>query len=121
MNFASDQLDTSKPCPYCSEIILSSAQKCKHCGEYLDPKLRAERKKEIESLKPPLWSPGVAAVMSLIIPGLGQMYKGQIINGLFWLVVVLVGYMILIVPGLILHLFCILGAASGDSKKREGF
>lgn len=23
-------------CPYCSEIILASAKKCKHCGEFLD-------------------------------------------------------------------------------------
>ena len=25
-----------KECPYCSEIVLSDAKKCKHCGEYID-------------------------------------------------------------------------------------
>lgn len=60
------------------------------------------------------WSPGVAAVLSFLIPGLGQMYKGQIINGLVWFVFVLLGYAALIVPGLFLHLFCIVGAASGN-------
>jgi DNA-directed RNA polymerase subunit RPC12/RpoP len=32
-----------KSCPYCSEQILAAARKCKHCGELLDPQLRAER------------------------------------------------------------------------------
>ena len=25
-----------KNCPYCSEQILSTAKKCKHCGEFMD-------------------------------------------------------------------------------------
>ena len=62
-----------------------------------------------------LWSPGVAAVLSLVIPGAGQMYKGQVLNGLVWLVVVVIGYVMFIGPGVILHIFCILGAASGKN------
>ena len=33
-------------CPFCSEEIKYNAKKCKHCGEILDPVLRAsdERK-----------------------------------------------------------------------------
>lgn len=60
----------------------------------------------------PSWSPGVAAVLSLFIPGLGQMYKGQILNGVVWFIAVLTGYAF-VVPGLALHLCCVLGAASG--------
>jgi DNA-directed RNA polymerase subunit RPC12/RpoP len=30
-----------KACPLCSERILATAKKCKHCGEMLDPQLRA--------------------------------------------------------------------------------
>jgi len=59
------------------------------------------------------WTPGTAALLSLVIPGAGQMYKGQIFNGLFWLVIVVVGYVAMIVPGIVLHLMCIVGAASG--------
>ncbi len=62
------------------------------------------------------WSRGVAMILSLIIPGLGQVYKGQIINGLVWFVLVIVGYIAFIVPGLILHILCILGAASGKNR-----
>jgi hypothetical protein len=30
----------TKQCPYCSEEILHTAKKCKHCGEFLDGSLR---------------------------------------------------------------------------------
>ena len=29
-----------KNCPYCSEQILSTAKKCKHCGEFMNKKDR---------------------------------------------------------------------------------
>lgn len=62
------------------------------------------------------WSRGVAMLLSLIIPGLGQVYKGQIINGLVWFVLVIVGYIPFVIPGIILHILCILGAASGRNR-----
>jgi TM2 domain-containing membrane protein YozV len=60
------------------------------------------------------WSPGVAAVLSLIIPGVGQMYKGDVVIGILWLIFVPIGYFFLFIPGLILHLICIITAATGD-------
>jgi TM2 domain-containing membrane protein YozV len=65
---------------------------------------------------PPIrrWSPGLAAVLSFFVPGLGQLYKGQIINGIVWFFTVGLGYLALILPGLLLQLFCIIGAASGN-------
>jgi TM2 domain-containing membrane protein YozV len=60
------------------------------------------------------WSPGLAAVLSFFLPGLGQLYKGQIINGIVWFFMVMCGYAALILPGLILHFFCVLGALSGN-------
>jgi TM2 domain-containing membrane protein YozV len=35
----------------------------------------------------PLKSPGVAAVLSVIIPGIGQFYNGDFLRGIFWLIV----------------------------------
>jgi TM2 domain-containing membrane protein YozV len=32
-------------------------------------------------------NPGLAAVLSLIIPGVGQIYNGCILRGIFWLIV----------------------------------
>jgi hypothetical protein len=65
---------------------------------------------------PPIqrWSPGLAAVLSFFLPGLGQLYKGQILNGIAWFFMVGLGYAALILPGLLLHPFCIIGAASGN-------
>jgi TM2 domain-containing membrane protein YozV len=34
-----------------------------------------------------LKSPGVAAVLSAVIPGLGQFYNGDFLRGIFWLIV----------------------------------
>jgi TM2 domain-containing membrane protein YozV len=31
--------------------------------------------------------PGVAAVLSLIIPGVGQIYNGDFLRGIFWLII----------------------------------
>ena len=47
------------------------------------------------------WSPLVAAILSFVIPGLGQLYKGQIINGVVWFVFVIIGYAAFIIPGLV--------------------
>jgi TM2 domain-containing membrane protein YozV len=31
--------------------------------------------------------PGVAAVLSVVIPGVGQIYNGDFLRGVFWLIV----------------------------------
>lgn len=109
----------TKKCPYCAEEINSEAIKCKHCGEYLDAEVKAARTVQNQQNFPKQekWSPGVAAVLSLVIPGAGQMYKGDVGTGIIWLIFVVIGYMLLIIPGLILHLICIITAASGDPYK----
>ena len=33
------------------------------------------------------YNPGTAAVLSLIIPGVGQIYNGDFLRGIFWLIV----------------------------------
>lgn len=65
----------------------------------------------------PQWNRFVAAFLSFLIPGLGQMYKGQVFNGLAWFVVTAIGYVAFIIPGLVLHLMCIAGAAMGDTRR----
>ena len=84
-------------CPYCREEILAGAVKCKHCGEFLT---RVQPKR----------GDGAAAVMSFFIPGLGQIYHGRIGSGLAWLFFVVLGYAVFIIPGLILHLACVVSA-----------
>jgi TM2 domain-containing membrane protein YozV len=33
------------------------------------------------------YNPGLAAVLSLAIPGVGQIYNGDFLRGIFWLIV----------------------------------
>ena len=66
---------------------------------------------------PARWNPGIAALLSLVIPGAGQMYKGQVVNGLVWLVFVAGGYMAFVLPGSVLHLLRIIRARMGDPRK----
>ncbi len=62
----------------------------------------------------PKWSPGLAALLSFIIPGLGQMYRGHLLVGFLWLICVILGYGLFFFPGLVLHIICIVKAASGN-------
>jgi TM2 domain-containing membrane protein YozV len=34
-----------------------------------------------------LRNPGLAAVLSLVIPGVGQIYNGDFLRGIFWLII----------------------------------
>ncbi len=97
-------------CPECGREVSSAAAACPSCGHPITG---------THTAAPPQakWSPGIAAVLSLVIPGAGQMYKGSVGGGLVWLVVVVFGYVLFIVPGLVLHLCCIVSAASGDPTK----
>lgn len=103
-------------CPYCAEIINVAAIKCKHCGERLDTKAPGQPAQKVEVRYPrqKKWEPGLAAVLSLFIPGAGQMYKGDVGMGVLWLIFTFIGYFFFVIPGLILHLICVILAASGD-------
>ena len=98
-------------CPECGREVSDSATHCPNCGHPISKKIPSQ-----VVYSSPKWSPGIAAVLSLVIPGAGQMYKGSVFSGLLWLLFVVIGYALFVIPGLILHLICIFGAASGSNK-----
>jgi hypothetical protein len=109
-------------CPECKKEVSTSAQACPHCGYAPGssgfPSIQPTQPSAQPAPSTPSrqWSPGIAALLSLVIPGAGQMYKGKVGIGLLWLVAVVIGYTAMIVPGVILHLICIFNAASGKAK-----
>lgn len=60
-------------------------------------------------------SPVLAACLSLVVPGAGQLYTGSILSAIVWFVLVTAGYA-LILPGIFLHLLCIVTAASSAHR-----
>lgn len=118
-------------CPECERRISSAASACSGCGHPLLPVVG--RTIAAGSGSTPVtqvvhvqvgdpnyqrrWNPLLAAILSLILPGLGQLYKGQVFNGIAWFIVVAIGYAALIVPGLLLHFCCIIGAAVGNPRR----
>jgi TM2 domain-containing membrane protein YozV len=118
---AMSEITQVKKCPYCSEWINVDARKCRHCGEIFDAELRAKSYQHSPSIivqqRERKWSPGIAALLSFLIPGAGQIYKGNLVSGILWFIFTGIGYFLLVIPGLILHLICIFAAASGDPYK----
>jgi TM2 domain-containing membrane protein YozV/RNA polymerase subunit RPABC4/transcription elongation factor Spt4 len=94
------------PCPDCGHLMSRRASQCPQCGWTLQPVVAK-----------PAWNPGVAAVLSFVIPGLGQMYKGEIGSAIVWFFVVGIAYgvglatIVCLLPALALHIICVFDAA----------
>ena len=63
-------------------------------------------------------NPAAAAVLSMIVPGAGQLYAGRPLSGVAWFALVTMGYLLLIVPGVMLHILCVASAASAAHRWR---
>lgn len=122
------------PCPDCGRACSRAAAACPQCGRPFTPAAAAPPTHAVSAQPPqqvhyhypypypapPVWSPGVAAVLSLFIPGVGQMYKGRAADGVIWLIFTPIGYVLFILPGLILHIICIIDAARGNPYRQGG-
>ncbi len=76
---------------------------------------------EVESrypvTRPP--SPGVAAVLSVLIPGLGQVYGGRLGAGALWFLGTCIAYSAVLLPGFLVHAVCVWSAYEGAIRFRR--
>ncbi len=63
---------------------------------------------EIVVRRPP--SPGLAAVLSVLLPGLGQVYSGRLLAGALWFGLTWLSYWAVLIPGFLVHALCIWSA-----------
>ncbi len=54
--------------------------------------------------------PGIAAVLSVLLPGLGQVYAGRLLAGALWFLATGIAYWAILLPGFLLHALCIWSA-----------
>ena len=130
-------------CPFCSEVIMVGAKKCKHCHEILDytiRELRAQQQQinqlnqatQVSAALAPItqaqrdnqlqqWtatSSTQAALLSFFVPGLGQLCSGRVPAGLLWMMFTCLGYVCFIVPGMLLHILCVINATRQPQQAR---
>ena len=60
--------------------------------------------------------PGIAAVLSVLVPGLGQVYCGRLLAGGVWFVATSLAYWAILVPGFLVHAVCVV-LAYQDAKE----
>ena len=74
-------------CPKCGKDIDAGSQFCKYCGESIGNTCQSNYQGGAQpQYVIPLKSSGIAAVLALIIPGLGHIYAGNIGKGLLLLI-----------------------------------
>jgi TM2 domain-containing membrane protein YozV len=93
-------------CPECGAALHDElAEKCPLCAT-----LTTRKKK----------SPGVAALLSVVFPGSGQVYNGETMKGILILIGSLVGILIYLIPGVIVWIYGIYEAYTTAGKMNEG-
>jgi len=61
-------------------------------------------------------APGIAAVLSVLIPGLGQVYNGHLLAGALWFLGTATAYSAVLLPGFLVHAACVYCAYRGADR-----
>ncbi len=117
---------TAISCPRCGGEA-TEAGWCDACQRRVAPAARYRVEKRSSSRKPRRWQVrrkylhATAALMSLVIPGAGQVYKGRAAVGVSWFVIVAACYVLVGAPALLVHLMCVVSAGSAARVVRLPF
>jgi len=58
----------------------------------------------------------MAGLCAFLCPGLGHLILGKPFQALFWMVIIVVGYMAAVFPGILLHVLSIIFAARAGRR-----
>ena len=115
---------TAIPCPRCSTLATETGW-CERCQQRITPPREYRFEQRSTSPRPRRWKVRrrflhtTAALMSLILPGAGQVYKGRVVQGIVWFVVIAASYWLVGLPALIVHLMCVITAGSEATVVRR--
>ena len=88
---------------------VQGAAKCRTCGHPLPfegaPCVACAQDDGGIALPPPQKNVKAAALLSLVFPGFGQVYNGQYKKGILFLIGVIFGAVLYVIPGLLIHVF----------------
>jgi len=85
-----------KKCPFCAELTTTTIGKCEHCNSDLDRKRASNSTPNVDTEKQR--SPGIAAVLSFVLPGMGQIYNGQVGKGVVFFILFVALFWTVIIP-----------------------
>lgn len=98
-------------CENCgAELLYEEAEICPKCGVRIKEPTSPQKEK----------SPGVALLLSFLFTGSGQVYNGELLKGILFIIGTFVGMLFFFIPGLIIWIFGIYDAYSISKKMNEG-
>lgn len=84
----------ARVCSKCGETVSETANFCEHCGAKLDGEKRHETIVKETIVVVPQKNPFFAAILSFVIPGLGQVYNGQVEKGIVLVLLGVIAYLL---------------------------
>lgn len=115
-------------CPNCGKNT-PEGKFCEHCGasvqsaQTFQQQPAAAQPAFTQQPAPPARaekSSGLAAILSFLFTGSGQVYNGQLGRGIGFFVGALIGYMIFVIPGVIVWIYGIYDAYTTAAKMNKG-
>lgn len=81
------------------------------------PKTKVGRWKRIKNyFTEPMNKNGIAAVLSFVFPGLGQLYKGELLKAFLFFIGTFIGLGMFVLPGIVIYAYGIIDALKTPIK-----